>query len=338
MPVNAIFSYLVPPHPTDGEAEALTGTIVPLQGDLFRMLRGVFDKAEEECRTPIRFLPDNDGAQTNLVRGFVVDILRTSSLDACEDLANRLRDATDKRSGLGLLFLIIGSDGDQKKVVLSRFPVDEGVLAELSGQQLHIEFVERIFMRNSSSYKAALYKGVSLASDFWDGAAVDKQIAGTSGAVANYWVKNFLLSDLKTTSASGSRMLATVLRKASSDKKASLVVKRELSNAVGLIGNLKGARISLAGVMDRYSLTEATRDVIDRNIPNERFKDSEFILDAATFNQRVAVRSVRLNNGVTLSAPTSSFDEVFEMERLSGEKVRFTTVGSIVDEKMKARA
>ena len=51
-------------------------------------------------------------------------------------VAERLQSVTTGRSGLGLLFLINGREGGTQKTVVSRFPAEQGVLAEEKGNSL----------------------------------------------------------------------------------------------------------------------------------------------------------------------------------------------------------
>ncbi len=176
MDITCVTSYLV--HPGKGERSpiAVRGTLLPLSGSLFRMLAKVFSRSDSECQIPIRFLSRADGAQNNEVRTDLVGFIESPSVDAGMQLANRLRDCTTRRSGLGLFFVMLGRENQTFKVLLSRFPADEGVVAEAREGALQVEFIERVFMKRAASYKAAFYEGSSFDSDFWSGFAVDRQL------------------------------------------------------------------------------------------------------------------------------------------------------------------
>jgi hypothetical protein len=66
MKPNKILSYLVPVGKGQDEPEEVTGTTLPLAGSMYSMLSGVFEKAEEECKVPVRFI--TGGSQQNDVR------------------------------------------------------------------------------------------------------------------------------------------------------------------------------------------------------------------------------------------------------------------------------
>src|SRR6185312_526275 len=198
MKPEKILSYLVPAGKGQEEPEKVTGTEVPHAGSLFSMLASVFDHSDVECKVPIRFI--TDGTQHNPVRDEIRELLKHPTLAKGRHLAERLRDVSTGKSGLGLFFLMVGHEGAQHKIVLSRFPTDEGILAEQNESSLQIEFVERIFMKSAKSYKAATYSGKSIDAGFWDGLAVDRQISAAQDQVAHYWIREFLISDFKTTS------------------------------------------------------------------------------------------------------------------------------------------
>jgi hypothetical protein len=260
MKPNKILSYLVPVGKGQEEPEEVTGTSVPLSGSMFSMLTGVFEKSDDECKVPIRFV--TDGSQQNDVRDEVRDVMRNPTVAKGKKLAERLRDVSTGRSGLGLLFLLLGQEGDAHKIVLSRFPADQGVLAEWKKGALQVEFVERIFMKNAKNYKAASYKGKSIDAGFWNGHVVDRQIAASQNQVAHYWIRDFLLSDFMTTSKAGSKRLAVALKEASKAVD-SLQAKQEILAAIALTRNFYGKTVSIRDISTRLNLSAPVRVAIE---------------------------------------------------------------------------
>ena len=158
MPVEHIHTYLV--HPGKGLADAqVGGTTVALQGKLFRLLDGIYSKSDEECDIDISFNQNADGRQQNDCRDLFLAYLQGPTLIRGRAIAERLYRTTDKRSGLGLFFLIAGREGKTHKLVISRFPTDSAILAEEDERNLTVEFLERVFMKSATSYKAAAYCG-----------------------------------------------------------------------------------------------------------------------------------------------------------------------------------
>jgi hypothetical protein len=147
------------------------------------------------------------GAQQNSCRDAILTYLSGPTLIRGRHIAERLRAVTTHRSSMSLLFLIAGSEEQDHKMIVSRFPADSGVLAEENQQTLNIAFLERVFMKSAKSYKAVLYRDSSLRAGFWSGRAVDKQLNSPETQLSNYWIAEFLDSDFLTTSAAGTRRL-----------------------------------------------------------------------------------------------------------------------------------
>lgn len=338
MKPNKILSYLVPAGKGQDEPEEVSGTALPLSGGMFAMLSGVFEKAEDECKIPIRFV--TAGSQQNDVRDEVCDIVTSPSLAKGKKLAQRLRGVSTGKSGLGLLFLMLGQDGGTHKIVLSRFPAGQGVLAERKKGALQVEFVERIFMKNAKTYKGALYRGKAIDSGFWHGHVVDRQIASSQDQVAHYWIRDFLLSDFMTTSKAGSKRLAVALKEASKTVD-NLQAKQEILAAIALTRNFYGKIVSIRDLSNRLNLSAPARTAIENQVGNEALIGDTFVLDSAEFQRNAAYATVELDQGAMLTAPADRFDECFVREQIgkidNEERFRFTTEGIIVDERLKSR-
>ena len=332
--IEHIFSSLIPPRADDdNDAEPIHGATLPLSGDLFAMLANIYDRADQECTIPIQFV--SDGKQSNAIRTAFIDLVAKPHLKRANSLGKQLSNVTTGRSGLGLLFFVIGTDGKETKLLVSRFPANQGILAEMgSGEGLTVEYVERVFMKNAATYKAALYRSKTPAAEFWDGSVVDKQI---NESAANYWINGFLQSVLRTTSKAGSRRLAVAMRQAAKTAE-SVDDKHQLVSAISLIAGLKGKVISPREVFDRFGLSNELRHAILEFLPNDEALDASFVLDADEFRSVAAFRSVKLNTGGVLTAATEDFDEVFERQMVDERRnrVRYTTVGTVVDEKVKS--
>lgn len=333
--ITHIFSSLVPPtkntEPTD-----VQGSVISLDGKLYGMLANVYDRADTECSIPIRFLHASDGSQFNEVRTALIDLVTEPTLAKANKLAERLSSVTTGKSGLGLLFVIIGESDGERKVLLSRFPANPGILAEASAHGLSVALVEKVFMKNVASYKAALYRSAAPAAEFWDGAVVDKQIAQMGESAANYWIKEFLRSDLRTTSKAGSRRLASAMRAAALEA-TSIDDKHQLISAISLVAGLKDQTVTPRDILDRFGLPASLREAVISKLPTPESADAAFVLDADEFRTIAAFRTVKLDSGGVLTAATEQFDEVFSREVIDQEQalVRFSTVGHVVDERVK---
>ena len=142
------------------------------------MLLGLFDRTADECDIEIVFRPNEEEEQQNDCRDLLVAYVEDRSIPNGRRIAHCLQSVTTLRSGLGLLFLMKGKAEDDHKLVLARFPADQGVIAEEHAQQLIVQFIERVFMNSAKAYKSAIYISDSADRGFWDGKAVGRQITG----------------------------------------------------------------------------------------------------------------------------------------------------------------
>jgi hypothetical protein len=248
-----------------------------------------------------------------------------------------VRDVTRGKSGLGLLFIMTGITGpDRKKVVISRFPAEEGVLADTTSKTLAVSFVERVFMKNAHSYKAVVYEDQSLDTGFWVGSAVDRQFTSALDPLADYWIRRFLSSEFKTTSKAGTKRLAVAMKRALVGVKASQSKEMIVSSAV-LSKSLAGQMTSVRGFIEKYGLDQESADAIVAALPDPALAEDKFIFDLEEFKINVPLRSVELDNGGILTAPSEQFDKCFSREPLASSKVKFTTVGKIVGQQLRGK-
>lgn len=335
MAVQSIHSFLVHPKPLDGSTIAIGGTSISHSGRLFEMLKNVYEKSDEECTIDISFNHSADGKQQNDCRDLLTAYLSAPAVESGRLIAERLHAFTTKRSGLGLLFTIAGKEGNDHKLVVSRFPADSGILAEEDESSLSVEFLEKVFMKSATSYKAAVYRGASTKAQFWDGMAVDKQINSGVLTISNYWIKDFLASDFKTTSAAGTRRLAVAIRTAVR-KADDLAVKEELTAASRLAPNHHGKTLSMRGFANKLQLSDAAQTLLKDQLPSPSLFTERFTFSREEFSKHVAFQSLELDNGGILMADAQRFDDVFTEESVDGGKRRFVTQGRVVDRKLKS--
>jgi hypothetical protein len=338
MNLSSITSYLVSPGKHLPHLPEVKGTHLPRVGKFFTMLEEVFVKADRECDIPIRFVMSDEGWQQNEARDLIVSYLECPDLPRGTAIAQRLSRFTTNSPGMGLLFLLLGSEGTIKKLVVSRFPAEKGVLADAQDRGLQLEFIERVFMKSMVRYKAVRYQDTSLKAGFWTGSAIDKQLDTRDREVANYWIRDFLLSDFVTTSRAGTKRLAIALREASRQAK-DPAVKREIVSVGILVGGLTGKATSIQGIMDDYHLSPEARDALSAHVVSEDLLTDTFILDETELRQHARYASVELSNEAILLAPADRFNTSFQKETVDPEKeiYRFSTEGTIVDERIQGR-
>jgi hypothetical protein len=297
----------------------------------------VYARSETECTIDIAFNTGEEGTQANPCRTLLIDHLSGRTIDTGRALAERLAQHTTKRSGLGLLFLIAGQQGHNRKIVISRFPAHSAVTAEPEATTLTLAFLERVFMKNAFSYKAVVYQHTSLTNGFWVGRAVDKQIESREREVSQYWINDFLDSDLLTTPTRGTRRLAQALKAAASKTK-DVNIKSEIASAVTLGPGMQGQTTSVNGFLDQFNLSNPTRAAIIAEIKEPAIRAENFVFHASVFTEQVPYRTVELSSGAVLTAPSAEFDEVFTKEPVHAPgadgEYKYSAVGSVVTEKV----
>lgn len=335
MSISQIHSFLVHPSKSAEQQPEIHGTRVPLKGQLFTMLDSLYRRADTDCNIDIVFRAAADGRQHNECRALLLTYLRDPSIDNGRAIAARLQAVTTNRSGLGLLFLIGGRDTSVCRLVLARFPADQGVVARERERKLDIEFLERVFMKTAHAYKSAVYKGPSLDGGFWHGRAVDKQIDGPR-EISHYWITEFLDSELRSTPAAATKRFAVAIREAirtSTD----LQAREELVSAARLMRGLDGRRISPATLAESFGMSSVTRQALRDALPRPELFEETFQFDAAEFGRHVVYRSVELDNGAILMGVNETFDTIFRRETagVTDGRVRYSTEGRIVDQQLR---
>jgi hypothetical protein len=335
MKIVKIHSYLVHADKTEDAQTPVKGTEVANTGDMYNMLKKIFDDAPYECKHDIIFNPAEDGTQQNDCRDLILKYIVKPTIGIGRHLAARLQAVTTNRSGLGLMFLILGKNGKRERLVVSRFPADNGILAEEGGATLDVKFVERIFMKSARAYKSAMYEGLSPVNDFWEGKAIDRQVNNDLD-ISEYWIKDFLLSDFSTTAERGTRILASALRDTINDKGVPIEVKEEISSAIRLARNLDKKLVSSKEFGTKLNLSQSAQSAILSKIrpdlQNERFR-----LSVEELDRLITFKTVELDTGAYMSALANKFDEVFLKIKADGNKTTFSTTGKVVDERIRKR-
>jgi hypothetical protein len=335
MPIDIGHSYLVHPSKNETAQPIVVGAKLPSSGKLFDMLSGLYHGAARECEIGIVFRPMDDGTQENPCRTLLLDYLHGHRIDAGRKIAARLQTVTTHRSGLGLLFVVTGTDNGQHHLIVARFPADQGIIAEERRQSLDLQFIERVFMKNAKTYKCVLYTCRSIQAGFWHGQAVDRQI-NEGREISNYWISEFLHSDLTTTGAAGTKRFALALRDAIRTT-ADAEIHEELWTAAKLARGQAGRTGSIARIAHNLGLSADATAVIREALPRTELFHETFKFDQAEFDSHITFRSIVLDNGAVLTADNSRFEDVFRKEAVpnSERRLRFSTEGTIVDQRLR---
>lgn len=331
MALELLYSFLTYPK----KEEAPKGVVIPLEDSkLCLMLKAIFDNADKDCNVPIIFT--SDGAkQENLVMDEVLALLSVPTLKLAQPIATRLQKVTTGSSGMGLVFFCIGKNADGKmQVVISRFPADQGIVADTGNDKLSVQFVDQVFLKSAHAYKAVTYTWSGVAKDLWKGRAVDKQINHGTKSIADYWIVDFLQSDFATSPALGTRRLANALKNALKSTTDS-TIKTEISSATQLAGNLPKKALSIAGFCDEFHFSENTKKTILENVDPARLIQEKFKFDSKEFSKVIAFKQVELDSGAMVSAPAEKFSQCFVVAN-DGEMKSYTATGKVVDQRLKS--
>jgi hypothetical protein len=307
------------------------------QGKLFNMLETLFEKSVQECDIEIVFRPDENGQQQNDARDLLVSYIQQPGIRTGRAMASRLQEMSTKRSGLGLFFLVRAHIGRSQAVMLSRFPADEGIVAQENADDLDVEFIERIFMKNAKTYKCAVYSSESIERGFWEGRAVDRQVSGAT-ELSHYWTRDFLASELRTTSAAGTRRLAQALKSAI-DAAPTDEVRQELVAATTVLRGQHTHRGSASYFVNRLRLSDEAKDALRAGFPRPELMEESFEFDRAEFDKNIAYRAVELDNGGMMIAQAARFQQIFRAEQVDGADgpTRYTTVGRILKDRLRKK-
>ncbi len=334
MPIESIFSFLTYPKNHDKAEEKIEGIhIKPDGGKLSKMLAEVFDSAKSKRDVPVTFDAAN---QVNETREQLLAFFDAPKISTARRLARALQDATPGTAGMGLFFVCLGSDEGKAgaRVVLSRFAAEEAVVASKKGGALSVEFVEQVFLKNAHTYKAASYRHEAGKADAWKGVATDRQLNHGAKAIADYWIVDFLRSDLTTTAAEGTRRLAMAMKNASRGS-VDRQVRGEIVAAAKLAPNLPPRAMTIEQFCDQFAMSPAAKEAVKAAVKPARLIAESFRFDADEFHKHAPYRQIELDNDVTLTAPTDTFDEVLQHRKV-GEEHAFATRGRIVDEKLRS--
>ena len=216
---------------------------------------------------------------------------------------------------------------------MSRFPTDQAIRADAASGSLDVEFLEEVFIKRLSSYKAALFEHTAPASGFWKGTATDRQ-AGQSGEhISEYWLKEFLNADFSETPAQGTGRLASALKDALKTN-SSPSVKSEIAHASSLASSVfRGKALTIEDFCKHFGFSDAAKDAVKASLPKPSLFGKKFTFDAARFKIVAPYRTVEMNTGAILTAPNDDFEKVFQQTTSNGV-VEYKTRGKIRDQRI----
>jgi hypothetical protein len=334
MEVLSVRSFFVHPSKNETKSKKVTSTLVPKGNQVFSMMEALFQKSDKECVINVVLTPTKDGKQKNAFKELLINYSKNQNEFNGLKIAEALQCVTTHKSGLGLLFLLHGSENGKTKLVLSRFAADEGISATETKDKLSVEFVKNIFMKNALTYKSAMFEGSANLTHITGGKAIDKQMNGHGDNIAHYWITHFLQCSLQTTAATGSNRLATRIKDAISFSK-NADVKSEIIAAASLLKNVNAQPLSGELFCKQYTLSADAKEIVKKAFKSDVLFTESFIFDATEFEKVLSYKSMELSNGALISANAFLFNDVFIVKRSKNDdSVHVTTFGKIVNENL----
>jgi hypothetical protein len=89
--------------------------------------------------------------------------------------------------------------------------------------------------------------------------------------------------------------------------------------------------------MQQFGLSASVVNAIISELKTPAIADEQFQFDADEFKSQVGYRSVELNTGGMLTAEANDFDKIFHREIIDekGQRLRFSTEGKVIDDKLR---
>lgn len=332
-----IYAFLVLPGKNEVHPAVPTGNKVPLSGKLYDLLSAIFYSNGSDKDFGITFRRDSNGQQNNDCRTLIQNFQKRPNKSTAQAIAQRLSLVSDKRPGIGLLFIMSGQHGTKHRVVISRFPAHEAIMAEVNKNSLDVSYLEQVFIKKMTAYKAVMLEDRNPAAGFWKGIATDRQAGTQPSNMSDYWIDDFLNADFTETPEAGTRRLAEALKKAVKVTP-NLAVKSEITSAITLAPNaLRGQKISIDIFCKHFGLSDHAKQTIVAALDKPSLSSKVFVFDPTEFTKRVPYRTVEMDTGATLTAPTDEFSDLFRTRPLANGEVEYTTRGTVQDERLTRR-
>jgi hypothetical protein len=322
MTIEKVYAHLVYPNHKGDLPTPYTASEVQLEGKLFGLIKKIYDDSALECNVDIRF---ESSDQNSEMRSLILDLLSKRDSESAGKIAERLASVTTRRSQLGLFFVVIAKDNTKDTVLFSRFPTDQAILADDQNGGLNIEFLEKVFVKKWSTYKGAIFSDTVSRSGFWSGKIVDRQINSAEGEASQYWVEKFLGASFVATKLLGTTRFARALSAAS--RSGSFGVQTEINSSVPFLRQYDGKVASIDDISERLGFSQETREAIKKQMPSGT-ENQSFMMDYDVLRNAVTFRTVKLANGVSVTADSAEFQELVSMETQDTPEGQFVTLST----------
>lgn len=320
----------------DFSEEEIFAREIKSTSSLYGLLQTIFQISEKECDIQIRFISQKN-QQDNEIRDYIQSFSKGLTIRKALPLIKRLSKLTDNKTKEGLVFIILGKEADRSKIMITRFPSETGIAVSQNEGKLDFKVIEDVFLKKSRKYKAVFYDSKE---DYWIGHAIDKQINDNVGKIreiSDYWIKDFLMSELKLNSKRGSSIIAKAIRRTISETDND-TIKSELVGITQTVKNINARSLTMNTFFDNLNLSEATKQEVLSKIENSNLFNITFQFDNAEFEKNCNYLLKIIDNGAIVMAPAADFDTIWQMETVKEKETsRFSTEGKTIKEKISNR-
>ena len=117
-----------------------------------------------------------------------------------------------------------------------------------------------------------------------------------------------------------------------------LSVKAEIAAAVSLAPSVFTHQIiSIDRFCGHFGLSKDAQDAVKAQLSKPSLSSKAFQFDPGEFKKKVPLRTVEMESGANLTAPTDQFDKIFEVKKKSDGTVEYSTSGKVADQRMTGR-
>lgn len=310
----------------------LYGQVIKSNTKIFNLIEEIILKSNDECDIKIKFTALGNN-QDNDVRDEIIKIVKDFKVDTCKPLVRNLSYITDNNIKEGLLFFVLAEHNNYNRFLIARFPGETGITKKVTNGKLEFDVTDDIFLKNSRRYKAVYYDSKD---QYWVGFAVDKQVNDRSGKIkeiSEYWIRDFLKSELSMSSKRGSKILATAIRRTITETNDD-EIKKELIGVSTTIKNLNGSKLSISDTLDKLNLSNKTKDEVKIKMSDAKMNKIAFILDISEFNNSFNYLVNILDNGAVVMGPADKFDDLWLKQDQANGNTLYSTEGSPIQEKI----
>jgi hypothetical protein len=334
MELFRVHAYSVWPLRTVEEGRGPEGGAVRVSAELSELLEQNREAAAFDTKSRVDFNIDPT-TRTSDVREDVMTFgfgEPPSAKAAALDLAQRLGMSMDRRTSPALFIPTAYRKNDQRRVILWVFPSEDALRFHRTEDGAAIEILRQVFNQRLQLRKAALFEGGRVRTAFLFGRALDFQASQTAREVADFWITRFLNCRLSIEGASGSRMLAKMIKN-THDRLDDPEDRDQVHAAAIAIRRSPHPRISAASFAERY-LSGRARDEFLASGASQESSASLFDFDRDAFDAVLHFRVFRLEDGVYVSAPPNRVGHSVKIEGQAQR--RLVCEGNIVDERLRS--